>query len=314
MHSADSYQLPAAPAWVNLATTLVRLLPRGRYRAMNSLCPRAAPAFWARMPDRLGGGQFVCDLRDTISKEVCFTGVYEPQETALVSHILQPGMNFVDVGANWGYFTLMAARLVGAGGRVLSLEPDPRMFRKLTGNLTRNQLPQVTALQIAAAATAGNLTLAGYDENDGNFGISRLVADGTASANLFQVETQPLDDLLDAQKMDSVDLMKMDIEGAEALALAGLKRSLAEGRVKRLLMELHPSQLLESGSSANQVMQMLLQSGYTALTVDHSPATTRAMAYRRISDSKHILRPFNPDNALDAWPHQLWLSPGSEVL
>src|SRR5262245_56723365 len=120
--------LPSAPPWVRLAARVIRRLPAGRYRAMNQIHRLSQSAFWMRSPKRLGGWSFQCDLRDSIAREVCFTGRYEPQETALVQAILKPGMSFVDVGANWGYFTLLAAHKVGVKGRVVSLEPDPRLF------------------------------------------------------------------------------------------------------------------------------------------------------------------------------------------
>src|SRR5437879_6727642 len=100
-------------------------------------------------------------------------------------------MCFVDVSANWGYFSLLAAHLVGASGRILSLEPDPRLFSLLQTNLALNRLGQVQALQTAAGASAGWLTLAGFDETQGNFGISRVVKDQAHHAKLFQVSAQP---------------------------------------------------------------------------------------------------------------------------
>ena len=150
--------LPIGPAWVRISAAVIRHLPVGRYRAMHML-PRPNSAFLMRMPDDVGGYPFRCDLRDIISREVCFTGTYEPQETTLVRAILRPGMTFVDVGANWGYFTLLAASLVGTTGRVLSLEPDPRLFSILQENVGRSGLDHVTPLQLAAAHQAGILSL-----------------------------------------------------------------------------------------------------------------------------------------------------------
>lgn len=307
-------KIPKPPVWIELATFLVPHLPAGRYRALNWLCRRSTPPFLAHLPGDFGGYSFICDLRDTISREVCFTRVYEPQETWLVREILQPGMSFVDVGANWGYFTLLAAHLVGVQGRILSLEPDPRMFARLQENIECNRLSQVTALPIAAAATAEKLTLAGYDEVGGNFGISRLVSGVLPPTISFQVEAVALDDLLDAQQLEAVDLMKMDIEGAEAFALVGLERSLRLGRIKRLLLELHPVQLEEMGASAQAVMQVLSQAGYKPMKIDHSQSTTRAMAYGRISSSRQILHPLDLSATLDAWPHQLWVAPEVKAL
>src|SRR3989441_6546498 len=166
----------AAPAWVQLAAGIIQRLPAGRYRIMDWICLRPPQAFWMRMLGELGKYSFKCNLRDAICREVCFTGGYEPQETALARGILRPGMCFLGVGANWGYFTLLAAHLVGTGGRVISLEPDPRLFSILLESLIRNEVDQATALPLAAADSRGVLLLAGYRESGGNFGVSRVIA------------------------------------------------------------------------------------------------------------------------------------------
>ena len=266
-----------------------------------------------RMPRKLGGHLFRCNLRDSISREVCFTGHYEPQETALVRSILRPGMNFVDVGANWGYFTLLAASLVGEKGRILSLEPDPRLFPILDENVTRSGLDQVTALQIAAGSEGGFLSLSGYDDKGDNFGVSRVVSNPNDHEHIYQVNSDSLDNLLTRRRLDSVDLMKMDVEGAEFFAITGLERSLAAGRIKRLLLELHPAQLAEHGIAAIALMQRLWQMGYSAWTIDHSFVATRRAAYNRFVDIRELLHPLAPSENLDAWPHHLWLAPGIEL-
>lgn len=303
--------LPPAPAWVRLASTLIRHLPRGRYRVMHRL-PRPRSAFLMQMPAETGGYSFHCDLRDTISREVCFTGRYEPQETALVQSILRPGMSFVDVGANWGYFTLLAASLVGPGGRVLSLEPDPRLFAIIQDNITRSRLEQVTILQLAAASEPGNLALAGYREAGGNFGVSRIPANCDEHEDVFQVRSQSLDNLLELHSLSSIDLMKMDIEGAEVFAIAGLKESLVRRSVKRLLLELHPVELAEHDSSVSAVVELLLSAGYQPWTIDHSFSATRRAAYEKELNAKALLRPFEASEQYDAWAHQLWVAPGVE--
>ncbi len=264
-----------------------------------------------RMPEEMGGYSFHCDLRDTISREVCFAGYYEPQETALVRSILRPGMSFVDVGANWGYYTLLAASLVGARGRVLSLEPDPRLFPVLQENIARSRLHQVTALQLAAAHAPGTLALAGYAEDGGNYGISRIVSD-RRDESVFEVNSDSLDNILREHGLLSIDLMKMDIEGAEAFAIAGLAESLSDRKVKRLILELHPIQLAEHGSAVSIVTEKLESAGYRAWTIDHSPAATRQTAYQKEVNVQALLRSLDSSEPYDAWPHQLWLAPGVE--
>jgi FkbM family methyltransferase len=304
-----------------------------------------------RMPSSIGSQWFLCDLRDSIAREVCFTGLYEPQETAVVRAVLKPGMTFVDVGANWGYFTLLAAHLVGRAGRVLSLEPDPRLFQTLIGNVAMNRLDQVRALQLAAADAPGLLSLAGFDERQGNFGLSRIVdkvvekgdihlfadSDGHADVvapvpvpvpgpgkstgmgagmdgcRIFSVAARPLDHVLAEAGIDGIDLLKMDIEGAEGMALRGMQEILSRRRVRRLLLELHPSQLQEHGQSAAEIIGRFQEWGYGGWRIDHSPKRNRRAAYHRTTSIGDILRPLEPHRVLDQWPHLLWVSPETEL-
>jgi len=303
--------LPRAPAWVRFSAAVIRYLPAGRYRAMNIL-PRSSCSFLMAMPEEIGGYRFRCDLRDTISREVCFTGCYEPQETLLIRSILRPGMTFVDVGANWGYFTLLAASFVGSSGRVLSLEPDPRIFSILQENVARAGLEQVTLMQTAAAHEPGIQSLAGYAEAGGNFGISRITLKSGDDDGIFRVNSDTLDHILDLQGLSSVDLMKMDIEGAEVFALRGLADSLRKRRIKRILLELHPFELAELGSTVSAVIEELQRAQYKGWTVDHSPLATRETAYNKKTKIDRLLRPFDSASQYDAWPHHLWLAPGVE--
>jgi FkbM family methyltransferase len=298
-----------APAWVHPAAAIVRHLPAGRYRLIQFLCRRPPAPFLMHMRPELGGAVYHCDLRDAVTRDVCFAGKYEPQETAIVQSILHQGMSFVDVGANWGYFTLVAAHLVGSTGRVLSLEPDPRLFSLLRDAAERNHLQHVITLQVAAADTAATLKLAGFDENSGNFGVSHLLSNGGYVANCYDVMAKPLDAVLNQHGLETVDLMKIDIEGAEDMALVGLQESLLSGIVKRLLIELHPAELVQQGSSTEAVVSRLHRAGYRGYRVDHSRKATRAAAYATRVQVSDFLNPIG-NEPLDPWPHQLWLAPG----
>jgi FkbM family methyltransferase len=275
---------------------------------MSWLCRRSVPSFWARTSPEQGGHYFACDLRDSIAREVCFTHRYEPQETALLQSLLRPGMTFVDVGANWGYFTLLAAGLVGRGGRVVSLEPDPRLFALLRANLARNGLDFVAARQVAAADRPGTLHLEGFDEEAGNWGLSRLT-DRPAAAT-FAVAACPVDALLDELAIDRIDLLKMDIEGAEDLALQGMQEGLKRQRYQRILLEVHPTLLAEKGRSVEDVFARLTGAGYRAWQIDHSPEATRQAAYARIIHPDTLLRSMEAVVKGDAWPHWLWSMAG----
>jgi FkbM family methyltransferase len=299
------------PFWVTLSASAVRALPFGRYRAATALARFSRRPFVSRLPEDLGGAAFTCDLGDSIAREVCFTGRYEPQETQIARRLIQPGMSVVDVGANWGYFTLVAAHLVGARGRVLALEPDPGLFRLLSGNASRNALAQITCVNVAAADANGRARFVAAPADAGNSGLARLAAAGERSD--FECTTAPLDDLLRRQSVDRVDLVKIDVEGAETRVLRGMLDGLRAGRYRYVLLECHPAALEAAGSSMADCLAALRSSGYRGWQIDHSPAMHRRAAAAAVPLSD-MLAPL--DAALDShgWPHFVWAAPGAEPL
>lgn len=279
---------------------------------MNLLARGIGRPFIARLPDSACGFRFECDVRNTLAREVFFTGRYEPQETCLLRHYLRAGDTFVDVGAHWGYFSLLAAERVGPAGRVVAVEADPRMSQVLQRNVLLNGLGNVAVLHVAAGASEGVLSLAGYCEAEENWGLSRIVAgdDRPRPGPLFDVLSRPLDRLLDDLHVGTVDLMKMDIEGAEGFALEGMRAGLRAHRFRRLLIEFHPALLSEHGFTAEVLIEQLRRLGYSGFSVDHSAAGTRRAAYDPRLSLRDFLAPARRDGPLGPWPHQIWLAPG----
>jgi len=294
---------PEAPGWLRAVGMLLRGLPRGRYPLMNRMA-RLGPghAFTAEFPFEAHRIRFWCDLRNSLAREVFFLGSYEPQETLLLPALLRPGDTCVDVGAHWGYFSLIAAARVGRSGRVLAVEADPRVFATLERTLGLNPELKVEAVQVAAAAEPGTLVLNGYDERGDNWGISSVATSQGGAA--FEVQAEPLDVLLDRREVGQVGLLKMDIEGAEVLALRGCERLLRERRIRSLLLELHPPQIAALNSTVQDVVAGLRENGYHLWAVDHSLGISRDTAYGRLRDPKALLKPLN-EGAMDSWPHVL---------
>ena len=262
--------------------------------------------FLSRLPDDLGGASFSCDLGDTIAREVCFTGRYEPQETQIARRLLEPGMRVVDVGANWGYFTLVTAHLVGGAGHVLALEPDPGLFPLLSANVARNALPHVTCLNVAAAEASGRASFVAAPADQGNSGLARFAAARERSD--FECPTAGLDELLARHGMDRIDLVKIDVEGAEARVLRGMTGGLREGRYRFVLLECHPPALHAAGTSAAACIAALLAYGYRGWQIDHSPAMHRRAAAAIVPPAE-MLGPLDPAPDSHGWPHFLWAAP-----
>ncbi len=295
-----------APAWVRGLARVVPRMPVGRYWLVHQLRRFPIPPFMMRLPPELGGFLFECDQRDSVSREVCFTGRYEPQETQLASRLLRTGDVFVDVGANWGYFTLAAAHWVGPGGRVVAFEPEPRLFAMLASNLEANALASVRAYRIAAAAGPGRLGFSAFRADSGNWGQSHSVATGARAD--FDCETVALDDALDAAGIGTVQLAKIDVEGGEADVLDGMARGLAEGRYRYVFVECHPALLRARGITEAECLARLLDAGYRVWLVTHTPALHRRAAIHAVP-ALELLRPYRPGDPLGEWPHALAAAP-----
>jgi len=178
-------------------------------------------------------------------------GIGEPEvQQALVEH-LRPGMTFYDLGANIGFFSLMAARLVGPSGHVVSFEADPEIAARLRENLSRNQFTQVHVEQKAVWSAPAKVSFARVDPNTSpDRGLGHVSVDG-ASTGTITVEAISLDSYIESHS--APDFVKCDVEGAEVAVFQGAARLLAEMR-PILLVEMHTpenQQLLPQQFAAN---------------------------------------------------------------
>ncbi len=173
-------------------------------------------------------------------------GLYELSTARLIKRRLRPGDHFVDGGANIGYFTLLAAR---RGAYVHAFEPMPANRERLIEHLKRNQLAdRVTVYPLALTDRPGPLRIhePGQDEQ-GNHGAASLFGDGQA----VDIEGGRLDDALEAGDAAKVRLIKLDIEGAEPLAIAGMTQLLGRDNPPALVGELNAT----TASAANMPVE-----------------------------------------------------------
>jgi FkbM family methyltransferase len=280
---------------------MVARMPRGRYAVVSRWSPRQG-RFVTRLARDLGGALFDCDLADAIAREVCLTGYYEPPVSRVMQRLAPRGGTVVDAGANWGYFSLLAASAVGDRGTVIALEPDPRHLARLERNVEINGFTNVSALQVAAGSNDGRVTLAGYDDDADNRGTSRIT--DTVSAHPFDVSCTTIDRLTASRAR--VDAVKIDVEGAELDVLTGMRDGLAAGRYAAIVLELHPALLRESRIDPAECIRMLEAHGYRGWSIDLAPSAYRSAVARNIH-IEALLRPLE-DWTGSPWPHLLWLA------
>jgi FkbM family methyltransferase len=203
----------------------------------------------------VNGFSMVVDPRDEVVGAHLIHGkAWEPYETELFTKSITPGMVVVDVGANIGYYTLLAARAVGPEGAVVAFEPDPVNFKLLSRNVASNGLADRVALvQCAVADRNGTVTL--FHDRD-NFGAHSFAEKNLVRAGSVEVSCSTLAEALGEQGLDYVDLLKVDVQGAEGLVFEGAKKVLAYNRI-RIFMEYWPSGLRRVGTDPVQLLRML---------------------------------------------------------
>lgn len=187
--------------------------------------------------DELTGHRFYAYKRDVIGRTLFRTGRYDVTlSNWLVERFPSAGGNFIDVGANLGYFTCLLSRLAGSKGHVLAVEPEPANFRLLQQNVEANGLTNVSTVQVALGEQPGEVSLNLYKQS--NRGRHSIIAPGTGET--VQVPLRRLDDVVaSAFSADAeISFMKIDVEGYEPFVLKGGTHTL--GRVRAMAIEYAP--------------------------------------------------------------------------
>lgn len=225
-------------------------------------------------------------LGNDMSQPTYIGGCIEPNELVFMESVLKPHMVVCDIGANDGFFTIFAAKLVGPSGKVLAFEPSQQEFSRLQANLALNRLSQVTAIPKALADTNSTalLKLAEYSHEGQN-----TLGDFSYTMNASGVQTVELcrlDDFLLKQKMTRLDFLKIDVEGAEYRVLAGARETIKKFN-PIIMLELFDKALRFQGSSAEQVIALLKEFNYTVL--DFSPETGTLVVSQNTTHSENIV-------------------------
>src|SRR5437016_512869 len=193
-----------------------------------------------------GFGKFIFAFREN----------YEP-ELAYLESILSPGKVFVDVGANFGIYTMVASRLVGETGRVVAFEPSVQSFPVLQKNIALNNLQNVLSFRAALSEKESRAWLYHALDPSGNSLGRDTSLDGVGE----EVILKSLDNVLEENGIDRVDVIKVDVEGAEELVLHGAARSLTTHR-PTVIFEYNPGCAARLGLSPDGASDFLKSLGY----------------------------------------------------
>jgi FkbM family methyltransferase len=198
-----------------------------------------------------------------IGEHIIQTGQYEPQVTAFLRRHLQTGMTFIDVGANIGYFTLLAATLVGTSGKTIAVECNPKNCELIYMSLHRNGFDNVLVYPFALSDTRKLMRFTSGFSN----GVVNELAEEDEESVIVPAVT--LDSLV--QNEPRIDIIKMDIEGSEAKAWQGMQQIVDKHR-PTILMEFFPDLLGKiSEVKAEEFLNKIFASGYTASVLRPAP-------------------------------------------
>jgi FkbM family methyltransferase len=194
-----------------------------------------------------------------------FRGVMEPGLTKYFCTLIKPGTVVVDVGANVGIYTLLAAKLLEGTGKIYSFEPTPRIYEILRDNVQVNsflELGIVHLHQLAVTDISGKARFSIFNNDSGH---NTLFHDGKADDEI-DVTTISLDEILATQ--ERVDIVKIDAEGAEPLILRGMQQVIKRNPKIRILLEFAPVHLIRAGSSPLELLDEFASFGFGIRRID----------------------------------------------
>lgn len=232
------------------------------------------------------------DASDIVGKHIYYFGVWEPNLTSWIRRRLGPGQVFIDVGANVGYYSLLASKLVGPAGQVVAVEALPQTFQGLQENLHRNGARNVRAVNAAAWDRKENLKI--FVRQEGPSGATTLMrawADQWHLRRQVDIEAAPLATLLSAREIESARIIKIDVEGAEWHVISEMTSWLAHTAPDlEIAIEISRSMMSAQGRCLQDILAIFATFGFHAYRIENDyrassciDRKTHALA-RRITD------------------------------
>nr|WP_167504417.1 FkbM family methyltransferase [Streptomyces malaysiensis] len=207
------------------------------------------------------GATFAVDTQDLIQRYLYLFGVWEPHMTRWLQRRLKPGDVFVDVGANIGYYSVLASRLVGGSGKVVAVEASPTFLRLLQRHARRNGCANIRTVNAAVSDREELLTF--ILASSRNMGANSVVPYDGPAESTFEIAARPLPDLLTEDEITRARVIKVDVEGAEGGVVRGLVPLLDRVRPDaELTVEVTPQRMAELGDSVEELLAALTGHGF----------------------------------------------------
>ena len=212
----------------------------------------------------LDGHVFFIDSDDKVAVETYLTTDYEPGTTDFLKRILKKGMNVINVGANIGYFTLLAAREVGPEGKVFAFEPFPKTVEILEKNILTNGLKNIEVELKAVSNKTDFATLLTGGSSLHNFISKKKFPQLTEN----KVPTITVDEFL-KNKDITIDFIQIDAEGQEPLIFEGMKKTL-ENKNLEIIFEYNPFTLEFSDTTPDDLLDPIEKMGFLLYLINEN--------------------------------------------
>ena len=243
---------------------LPKVVRRQWLRLRNEALARNPRDFTVRL--HIGEAEFSGNTRDVIQRSIYLHKVWEPDITSWLANQIDRGSVVVDVGANCGYDTLVAASLVGPTGHVIAFEPVPSIVARLEESVTANQFSHVTVRNVALGQVSGTTEIFRADpSNTGNSSTSW--EPGHTSEGIVEVARG---DTYLVQQASRISVIKIDTEGDEVNVLGGLTLTLdAMAPGAAVLVEVTPEKLALRGHTAVELWNLFPRSDWECFQISN---------------------------------------------
>ena len=252
---------------------ILRKIGVGKFLLRNVITP-AQKLNDLRFPDRdvqVDVGDYKLSVfsprKNRIGRSLYRDRIWEPAVTSCINTYTRSNMIALDVGADIGYYTVQFSRLVGPQGKVIAFEPIPEARNRLAHNISINQCSNILVSEYALGNQEGSVFL------EDPLNKSRINLDKiTPSDRDIKITIKRMDDLIREMGLESIDLVKIDVEGAEHEVLLGMEQALRRHR-PILIVEVHNQFLPLFGSSSEKLLSWLSSLGYRITTLDEEPGS-----------------------------------------
>jgi FkbM family methyltransferase len=256
------------------------------------------PPRWDFTARTIFGSMISGNTREAVGQHIFYFGVWEPNLTHWIRKRLAPGDVFIDVGANIGYFALLASRLVGSSGKVIAVEALPAIFSALQGNLKRNGVHNVRAVNCAAWDREQMIEIyTNAQDLPGQTTVSPAWANQYQLHTQSQVRAAPLSKILDADEIRAARLIKIDVEGAEWQVVCGMKSIMANCREDvEIALEVNRKALEANGRAPQDLVDLFREWGFHPYRVENDYLAERYL-YRETPRPPERVQTISGDQA-----------------